>query len=228
MSFPVQTLLIHLACNLFTFLLSYVVLYTDWLSKDRIQTKAYSEGVLWRRLPLILLNLTILSLLVLVGLRAMSDYFVLNEYPSAITLTWQVLVILFFDDLYFYFYHRLLHENKFLLAKIHSIHHKASTPFPMEYIYVHPLEWLMGSLGPFIGILVLGNVNIYSFWTYIIIRNLHEADIHSGIRSVFFKYVPFVAPAEHHDLHHSKPFGNYASTFSYLDRLFGTAMKAKN
>ena len=38
---------------------------------------------------------------------------------------------------------------------IHRIHHKAITPVALEYIYVHPLEWLMGYIGPFIAIYLI-------------------------------------------------------------------------
>ena len=43
----------------------------------------------------------------------------------------------------------LMHKNKFLYEKVHIIHHKASNPFPADYLYEHPLEWIMGLLGPF-------------------------------------------------------------------------------
>ena len=62
-----------------------------------------------------------------------------------------------------------------------------------------------------------------SLWGYLLVRNLHELDIHSGIISPLGKLMPIYAPAEHHDLHHSKPTkGNYASTFELWDRVLGT------
>ena len=45
-----------------------------------------------------------------------------------------------------------MHENKFLLRKVHSIHHRAFSPLALEYLYVHPFEWMMGYIGPFNGI----------------------------------------------------------------------------
>ncbi len=55
------------------------------------------------------------------------------------------------------------------------------------------------------------------------IRNLHELDIHSGIKSSkITSFIPFYGSTEHHDLHHSKNKGNYASTFTIWDKVFGT------
>lgn len=226
-SFVVTTLLINTLCNVLTFLFSYLVLYTDIFKGLRIQTRPYKPNILRERLPLILFNLAILSGLTAVGLYFGQGFFV-HTVPTVGTALFQFALIIILDDLYFYWYHRILHQNKFLLAKIHSIHHRASTPFPLEYIYVHPLEWMLGYIGPFIAILLLQEVNTYVFWAYLIFRNLHEADIHSDLRSWISTKIPLLAPAEHHDLHHARPYGNYASTLNIWDRVFGTEMKSTN
>lgn len=212
-------------CNVLAFAYSYIVLYTDIFKSRQIQPKTRVNGIFWQRLPLVLFNLSLLSLLTGVGLYFGQNFFVLNEVPSIWVFVGQLFFILFCDDFYFYGYHRLLHENKFLLSKIHYLHHRAYQPFPIEYIYVHPLEWVGGYVGPFIAILLLQQTNMYVLWAYVIVRNLHEIDIHSGIRSFVFKKIPFIAPAEHHDLHHARLQGNYASTFRIWDWVFGTLMK---
>jgi 4-alpha-methyl-delta7-sterol-4alpha-methyl oxidase len=227
MDFVWKTLLINILCNVLAFLYSYAVLHAEWFKTHQIQAKQRANGILWQRMPLILLNLTLLSLLTAIGLYAGQHFFVLNEIPTAGLFIGQLLFILFCDDLYFYFYHRLMHENKWLLSKVHYLHHRAFQPFPLEYIYVHPLEWMGGYLGPFIAILLLQQTNMYVLWAYVIIRNLHEIDIHSGLRSRIFNKIPLIAPTEHHDLHHARLNGNYASTFRLWDWVFGTLMKEK-
>ena len=83
-------------------------------------------------------------------------------------------------------------------------------------------------IGPFIGITVLGGVSVYSFWLLLIIRNIHELDIHSGLKSNFLiKFFPFSGSNEHHDLHHSILDGNYASSFTFLDKIFKTEIKTR-
>ncbi|MBK8472240.1 MAG: sterol desaturase family protein [Sphingobacteriales bacterium] len=225
MSFIWITLLINTLCNVLAAVYSYIVLYTDWAKAHQIQPKIRSTGIFWQRLPLILLNLTLLSGLTAVGLYAGRNFFVIDQLPTVWVFVGQLLFILFCDDFYFYFYHRLMHENKFLLSKIHYLHHRAYQPFPLEYIYVHPLEWMGGYIGPFVAILLLQQTNIYVLWAYVILRNLHEIDIHSGIKSVLMNKVPLIAPTEHHDLHHARLQGNYASMFKIWDWVFGTVMK---
>ena len=113
-----------------------------------------------------------------------------------------------------------MHTNKYILNKIHRIHHRAITPVALEYIYVHPLEWIMGYVGPFLAIFLIilfSPVNIIAFWLYQLIRNIHELDVHSGFKSVFSKWIPFWGECEHHDLHHKKLNGNYATTFTIWD-----------
>jgi len=197
MHFIVITLIIAFTCNLMGLIYSYLVLF----------------------------NLFLLFTLSGLGLYCLQDFFILGVYPNIGLFLFQFFSILLIDDLYFYIFHRSLHNNKYLLKKIHSIHHRAVTPFPLEYIYVHPLEWIGGAIGSFLAILILQEVNIYAFWAYVIFRSLHEIDIHSGVKSTFSRYIPLLGTTEHHDLHHSKVKGNFGSTFNFWDRIFNTIIK---
>ena len=83
----------------------------------------------------------------------------------------------------------------------------------------------MGYIGPFIAVFLISifsPINILAFWLYQLIRNIHELDVHSGYKSFFSKWIPFWGESEHHDLHHKKLNGNYATTFTIWDRLFKT------
>ena len=171
--------------------------------------------------------MSILIILNCIGLYYFKEYYI-KEHTSMLITFFEVLFILIVDDMFFYVLHRLMHENKYIYRKIHKIHHRASTPFPSEYLYTHPLEWMTGMIGPFIGIFLLQGVSIYSFWLILIIRNLHELDIHSGLKSSYLtKYFPFSGTNEHHDLHHSILDGNYASSFSFWDKMFKTEISEK-
>lgn len=223
------TLGILYAGNILALIYTWLVLYTNVFKKYRLQDKPYKPGIFFERLPLILLNLAILSVITGVTLYFFADLIFETSIPRWWLIPVQVIFIFIIDDAWFYFAHRLMHENKYLLRKIHNIHHRAITPFPLEYIYVHPLEWMLGSVGTFLGIgawvlFMPGEVNVYAFFVYGAIRNLHEVDIHSDLRSPITKYIPFLNPAENHDLHHSKVKGNYASMFNFWDKIFGTTL----
>ena len=115
-----------------------------------------------------------------------------------------------------------------MLRHVHSIHHRATTPFPLEYLYAHPLEWMLGMIGVGIGfalILIVMPINVYAIWIFGLLRNLHEIHIHSDLELPFFSNVPFLSKTKHHDDHHSKLAGNYASTFNWMDRIFKTTFK---
>ena len=221
------TLSILIVINLLGVFYSYLITIKGFLNPIKLQSRSYKANILKKRLPLILFNLLTLILVTGIGLYFFADY-IISDFISLEWIIVEVLFVLFIDDFYFYFFHRFMHENKYIYRKIHSIHHRATTPFPSEYLYTHPLEWMGGMPGPFIGILLLGGVSIYSFWLLLIIRNLHELDIHSGLKSnPLIKYFPFAGTNEHHDLHHSIFDGNYASSFVFLDKVFKTDIKSK-
>tara|TARA_B100000427_G_scaffold36879_1_gene26677 strand:+ start:122 stop:829 length:708 start_codon:yes stop_codon:yes gene_type:complete len=224
-TFIFVTILIIVSCNIFGFLLSIASIHIKFLSKYRIQKRQIKASTFYNRLPLILLNIILLIIISSIGLYYMFPLFDPVIDFSLVAILLQLFFILVVDDLYFYVLHFWMHNNKYVLDKIHRTHHKAITPFALEYIYVHPLEWMLGYIGPFIAIFIISifyPVNILAFWAYQLIRNLHELDVHSGFKSVVSKWIPFWGESEHHDLHHEKLNGNYATTFTIWDTLFNT------
>jgi sterol desaturase/sphingolipid hydroxylase (fatty acid hydroxylase superfamily) len=192
------------------------------------QTTSRKRGTLAARLPRIGLNLLALYGLALPALSAVDVLFPMAAPPLWIGVLQFVLLVLA-DDLWFYFAHRFMHENKEVYRRVHKIHHEAFAPVPIEYIYVHPVELMMGTLGPVIVIaatlLVAGEMSAYVLVGWQAWRTLHEIDIHSGLRSPFTAGLPLWAGMKHHDLHHARPtLGNYASSLTLWDRLLGTAI----
>ena len=212
--------------NLFGLLYSLVLLYTDGLKKYRIQDKKYQKGIFFKRMPLYLFNFSLLILLAGFG-----SYFIFpllqKSWSNGWVLVLQVLGIFLVEDVFFYFYHRLLHVNKFLLVKIHSIHHRASPPFPLEYLYNHPLEWMLGFIGPILGFVVVGLISPISIFTVLIfgaIRNLREIHLHSDLNLPLLSKIPLISKTKHHDDHHSLLDGNYSSIFVWWDKVFKTEL----
>ena len=220
----IGTAMLLIGSNTFGFLYTYIVLNTNLFSKYRIQSKPYKKDLFWSRMPLFLFNLSTLILFSAFGTYALFDFFE-TSWPAWWVIVLQVLFAFLFDDIWFYAYHRYLHENKYLLKNIHSIHHRATTPFPLEYLYAHPLEWMIGAIGPIIGfaaIMLVMPVNLYSFWIFGLLRNLHEIHIHSDLELPILSKIPFISKTKHHDDHHVKLTGNYSSTFPWMDKLFKT------
>ena len=227
MNHLLQTIFLLVLINLFGYIYSYLIV-TNRIGQNRqIQPKFIKDKeYLYNHSYLFIINVSILILFVFIGFYFFNDYIIKQDLEfSFLNLLIYLSIILIFDDTFFYFLHRFMHQNKYIYSRIHKIHHRAHSPIPIDYIYVHPLEWMSGFIGPFIGILLLGGVHIYTFWAYLIIRNLHELDIHSGLKSSFLNsFMPFSGTNEHHDIHHAKKNGNYSSTFSFWDTVFKTKL----
>jgi sterol desaturase/sphingolipid hydroxylase (fatty acid hydroxylase superfamily) len=184
------------------------------------------EGGLRRRMPLILLNIVMLTVGSFVGTWLVADWFTVG-WPGAGVFFAQFMMILLFDDLAFYALHRAMHEVPWLYKTLHSHHHRAYAPVPIEVLHTHPGETGLGAVGMLAGAVavwgVFGMVSFSAFLSYTVFRHFHELDIHSGLQSRLAHWVPFLAPNEHHDLHHHQPHcGNFASMLTLWDQVFGT------
>ena len=222
-SIAIYTIVLLICTNLFGLIYSMLVLYTSIFKKFSIQKKLYVKGVFSKRMPLYLFNITLL--LTISGVGAYFGFGFLKQEVSIGIIVFQVVFAFVIDDIFFYFYHRWLHENKYMLKTVHSIHHRATKPFPLEYLYAHPIEWMLGMIGAFLGfaiLLIFMPVNIYAFWIFGGLRNLHEIHIHSDLELPVSSKIPLLSKTKHHDDHHAKLTGNYSSTFLWMDRLFKT------
>ena len=220
------TIGVLLVSNAIGLIYSLVVLREKLPVKYVIQPKPYKKGVFRERLPLFLFNFILL--LAISGTGAYFIFELLTLEFDPLTVAIQVIIAFIMDDIWFYFYHRWLHENQFMLKHVHSIHHRAFKPFPLEYLYAHPLEWMIGMIGVLLafGVFVLfSSLNVYSFWIFGLLRNLHEIHIHSDLSIPVLSKIPFISTTKHHDEHHAMIKGNYASTFHWLDRIFKTELK---
>jgi len=226
MNLVTTTMLIYLGINVVGLLWTAAIIQFGIPQDMRIQDRSHRWDTLFSRLPLVLFNQTVLLAAVWAAFSLFSDAFSADT-PGLGLLALQIGIIVFLDDAWFYAWHRFMHEHKGLYNKVHRIHHKAYAPLPIEYIYVHPIEWIVGGVGPLVGLIIIGQVwgtiPAWTLWGYLLIRNLHELDVHSGIKSPLGKLIPIYAASEHHDLHHAKPTkGNYATTLELWDRLLGT------
>ena len=191
-----------------------------------LQSPGRKTGRFKDRKPLIIRNLIGLFVAPAIALPFLEGAFD-THWPGIWVVLWQTTFILLCDDTLFYWWHRLLHENKTLYRKIHRIHHKAFAPLPLDYIHVHPVEAGVGALGCIFGMcmleLALGGINAWSLWGFVIWRQAHELNIHSGLKSLVLHRIFPISPTESHDLHHARPnSGNYGSLFGFWDLAMGT------
>lgn len=230
MNIIIITAAITITSYLIAFIYTFVLLTIPLLKAKRLQQSDRPLIRLYRGLPLILLNMAITTILSCAPLFFFPELFT-TTFPSLGIFLLQLAIVLIFNDAFSYFFHRLNHNVKFLYKWIHSVHHSVGAPFPLDVYYVHPLELMIHSTGAGIGFgliyLLFGNISIYLLWGYYALIALHEIDLHSGMKSLIFKWLPFYGSTEHHDIHHSHLKGNYASSFCFWDKVFGTTIKAE-
>lgn len=209
-------------------------LYAWGLTQVRLHTDFFKDQVLYDhpnvnsfddRKALIFFNIaTIFCLAIAIG--GLIDHM----FTFSFTIPWwnmllQVVFLAVVDDLWFYFAHRFMHENSFIFRHVHSIHHRVRSTLPLDYIYVHPFEWMFGGFGIVLACIILyfalGAISVYAFFAFATFKVIHEINIHSGVPSWVLERHPFtfIGSSEHHGNHHFKVKGNYASAFKWLDHL---------
>ncbi|GAM26217.1 hypothetical protein SAMD00019534_093920 [Acytostelium subglobosum LB1] len=145
--------------------------------------------------------------------------------PSGWYLLFVLAVSFVLEDAYFYFVHRFLHQG-FWYKYIHKVHHDHASPFGMAAEYAHPIETLILGVGTCLGPFLLSR-DLFTLWAWLAVRLFQTVECHSGYDFPWnpTKLIPFWGGAHFHDFHHETFVGNYSSTFTYFDRLFGTSDK---
>lgn len=196
-----------------------------WLNDNRIQVdKTCPPKLIRRDIRQSLKSLLNISGMLAAGLACRDAGFALT--PDTLTwssaLLWIAVSMLLFDT-WFYWAHRLIHHPK-LYRKVHSWHHKSVTPtvwannsdtfvdnlFCQSYWFFAPL------LLPAPTIILCGH-KIYDQITGM----LGHAGYEYAAGALSAKPSPMIGTS-FHDQHHSAFHYNFATHFSFWDRLMGT------
>lgn len=160
----------------------------------------------------------------------MTQYFGINisaPFPPWQKIAFQVVIFFILEDAWHYWFHRAFHWGP-LYRAVHKLHHKYSAPFGLAAEYASPIEVLalgFGSVGvPILWCAITGDLHVFTMYVWIILRLFQAIDAHSGYDFPWslHHFLPFWAGAEHHDVHHEKFVGNYASSFRWWDYFLGT------
>ncbi len=205
---------IFISINIFCYF--YNKSYLHNLTKEEIQKR---KKILTNYNSTILINIIIVICLSGLYLKFNHRF---NYNFNLFEIICHLFILLFVNDTWFYWFHRIQHRSNTYLNKIHKIHHKVVKSLPMDYIYTHPIELMIAFIGVLIPLLFM-KINYSSFVLAIIIRQLHEIEIHSSEKNSSMFYV--LNSPEKHDIHH-KPGnkGNYASMFPIWDFIMNTSL----
>lgn len=190
----------------------------------------------WRKmfidtLKLLFLNHFICLPILLIPYYINNESLVRMDYeslPSCFEVIIQTVFFMVMEDFTFYWSHRFLHMD-FIYPYVHKIHHKYVNTISIASEYAHPLEFVFGNvLTSNSGVLILGkkcHMVTYLMWN--VLRIAETTDGHCGYDFSWspFRLLPMSAGSEFHHYHHLAFKGNYASFFTYWDRIFDTVHK---
>lgn len=148
-------------------------------------------------------------------------------FPSVYKMAIQIAIFFVMEDAWHYWVHRAMHWGP-LYKNIHKIHHQYSAPFGLAAEYASPIEVMVLGLGtvssPILYCAITGDLHILTMYLWIVFRLFQAIDAHSGYEFPWslHHFLPFWAGAEHHDVHHEKFIGNYASSFRWWDYCLDT------
>ncbi|EME88470.1 uncharacterized protein MYCFIDRAFT_129730 [Pseudocercospora fijiensis CIRAD86] len=148
-------------------------------------------------------------------------------FPSIWTMAYQIVAFFVFEDAWHYWMHRSMHWGP-IYKNIHKIHHQYSAPFGLAAEYASPIEVMVlgfGTVGvPIVWCAIFKNLHVLTMYIWIVLRLFQAIDAHSGYDFPWslHRFLPFWAGAQHHDVHHEKFVGNYASSFRWWDWVLDT------
>jgi sterol desaturase/sphingolipid hydroxylase (fatty acid hydroxylase superfamily)/ferredoxin len=154
-------------------------------------------------------------------------YFDISKY-CYLWLGLSFFIVLFLDDMFFYWSHRAMHMPRFYKI-FHKVHHESTDPSPLTAFAFHPteavVEYFIGFVLPF-----LLPLNFGVLITWQIFSMLNNVLGHLGYEVypkgwVKFPLLKFKTASTHHNMHHQLFNGNYALYFTWWDKWMGTEFK---
>ncbi|KAH7249114.1 fatty acid hydroxylase superfamily-domain-containing protein [Fusarium redolens] len=153
-------------------------------------------------------------------------------FPPVWKMALQIAICFVMEDAWHYWFHRALHYGP-LYKAIHKMHHTYSAPFGLAAEYASPIETALLGIGvvgcPVVLLAITGELHLFTMYTWIVLRLFQAIDSHSGYDFPWSlrHFLPVWAGAAHHDLHHEKFIGNYASSFRWWDYCLDTEAGAE-
>ncbi|KAH8681094.1 C-4 methylsterol oxidase [Xylariales sp. PMI_506] len=153
-------------------------------------------------------------------------------FPPLWKMCAQIALFFVMEDTWHYWAHRLFHYGP-LYKNVHKLHHYYAAPFGLAAEYASPIEVMalgLGTVGsPLLWALYSGDLHLVTMHIWMVLRVFQAVDSHSGYDFPWSlnHVLPFWAGAAHHDIHHEKFIGNYASSFRWWDYVMDTEAHAE-
>ena len=160
-----------------------------------------------------------------------AGYWLWTHNAIRLTTTFSINILrdaafLFFAmDLLMYIFHYVIHKTP-LYKLLHTLHHEATDPEPIDLFILHPLETLsFGAL--WLLLLLLFPLNIYGIIIYLIINVVFGMAGHLGMEPLPAKVrqwpvLKYLGTSTFHHTHHRNEQCNFGFYTSIWDRVFRT------
>lgn len=154
-------------------------------------------------------------------------YFDITDY-GYLWLVVSFFIVLFIDDMFFYWSHRVMHMPRFYKF-FHKVHHESTDPSPLTAFAFHPseavIEQLMHVVLPFLLPLNFGVMIVWQIFSMLnnVLGHLGYEIYPKGW--VKLPLLQFKTASTHHNMHHQLFNGNYALYFTWWDKWMGTEFK---
>jgi methylsterol monooxygenase len=148
--------------------------------------------------------------------------------PSKAEQLKYILTGIAWNEVNFYYLHRLLHHPR-LYASVHKMHHEYTAPFALMAIYCHPVELVLADLWPFLGFIFFWRVHLFFIYCWIAAAIVGTQTHHCGYKFPWFADSLSDQP-DYHDMHHKVFTKNYGNLpiFDYLHGTMAQAPKKSN
>ncbi|MFY7992355.1 MAG: sterol desaturase family protein [Bacteriovoracaceae bacterium] len=152
----------------------------------------------------------------------------LNRPIEIVPFVLTIITLYFFNDLWFYLWHRALHTS-LLFRYIHFIHHKSRAVNPFSSYSMHMIEGFLFTAWVF-PILIYVPIDLRALFVMQILGTINNIMSHLGHEFLPLKLIKIpilknVNTATYHSMHHLHYNGNYGLLTRVWDRMFGTELE---
>lgn len=190
----------------------------------RVQDKEFRPGQIKTEIKRSFLSILMFSILAIFMCEGLKRGFYRFDFNFSLnTFLVEVVVLFFWNEIYFYSFHRLFHLKS--LYKYHVDHHYSFVPSPFSAYSFHWSEGVI--LGAVMPVVML--FHDFQFYAIMVLPAMSISMNVLGHSNIDFfpksGQGSLLSFSKRHSLHHKIPHSNFGFFLPWFDQLFGTVAK---
>ncbi len=204
------------------------MLKPSWLSmfkKIQVQERAKPQVKLEMKYSAYTLVIQAACFFLIYKLNQQGLVHIVSEQPLWKDLVALLIYVLIYDP-FFYFLHKIMHQNRWLYRNVHVVHHRSLNPTPWATYSFHPVEAFANMLY-FFPFFFLTSVSVPMLVVILVLTDMANLAGHLGYE-VFSEKVQnswwgrWITTPTHHNIHHQVSSSNFGLYFNGWDLWFKT------